>query len=531
MPTASFQLDSPALHQRLAWNPDQPAERLDIRITADAHGIHAHINDAEPIRLSDIGAERTDTYRQQLARMLAHYPARVHINDLPQATDPYHTAAGVRVTQYRGNLLDPAPQLDAIIRGKGYPCILLNQVLYQLDTDPEQDDYAGVLEHRMLNREDGQPHFARISTYQVTPAYRHDAPDLRGWQFETGYGHMPHRCRPPADVMHTMAMSQRAQQEQEAAEFIRRHSKDGSPFGNPRRFASPRLRCPETPYTYTHGSALPLVAFGQEVYIDPDAELEQATALSVARGLYAAPRAGLVPVAFSPARTDRAKVSCEAVTVTTAEGATVELNRRQEGCGFSFVPPDDADAQWQTDCRRITARLVVTEPDGSTRHVDLPLDVFLSGDLEDEYIRLTADWTADHTQHLQNLLFLAYWPDQDPPEHIDESRYRKVTAAMAANLLQGPADGMALELGQLADDFWPLNRAPGQAMVIASCPRHSLLWQPPHDPDLPVWLTAAIAGQNPAADAEAVRQQATAILADPDRFARLRELLAIPTTA
>ena len=528
MPTASFQLDSPALHQRLAWNPDQPAERLDIRITADEHGIHAHINDTEPIRLSDIGAERTDTYRQQLARMLAHHPARVDINGLPQATDPYHTRACVRVSQYRGNLLDPGQQHEAIIRGKGYPCILLDQVLYRMDTDPEHDDYAGVLVYQVLNREDGQPHFARLTTYQVTPAYRHDAPDLRGWQFQTGYGHMPHQCRPPADVMHTMAMSQREQQEREATEFIRSHSKNGSPFGQPRRFAYPHFRVPETPYTYTHGRTLPLVAFGQEVHIDPDAELDQATALSIARGLYAVPQAGLVPVAFSPTRTDRDKVSCDAVTVTTADGAAVELNRTQEGCGFTFTQTDDADAQWQTNCRRITARLVVTEPDGSLRHVDLPLDAFLSGDLEDEYIRLTADWTADHTQRLRNLLFLAYWPDQDPPEHIDDIRYRKVTAAMAANLLQGPADGMALELGQLADDFWPLNRAPGQAMVAACRPRHSLLWQPQHDPDTPVWLTAAIAGQNPAADAEAVRRQAAAILSAPDRFSRLQELLAIP---
>ena len=228
-----------------------------------------------------------------------------------------------------------------------------------------------------------------------------------------------------------------------------------------------------------------------------------------------------MPASFSPTRTDRPKLSCDAVTVTNDDGATVELNRRPEGCGFSFVPPDDADAQWQTDCRRITARLVVTEPDGNTRHVDLPLDDFLSGDLEDEYIWLTADWTADHTQHLRNLLFLAYWPDQDPPEYIDESRYRKTTAAMASNLLQGPADGMALELGQLADDFWPLNRAPGQAMVTACRPRHSLLWQPQHDPDIPVWLTVAIAGQNPGANTEAVRQQARSVLADPHRFTRL----------
>lgn len=52
MPTASFQLDSPALHRRLAWNPIQPADRLDIRITVNAD-IYAHINDTEPIRLSE----------------------------------------------------------------------------------------------------------------------------------------------------------------------------------------------------------------------------------------------------------------------------------------------------------------------------------------------------------------------------------------------------------------------------------------------------------------------------------------------
>ena len=55
--------------------------------------------------------------------------------------------------------------------------------------------------------------------------------------------------------------------------------------------------------------------------------------------------------------------------------------------------------------------------------------------------------------------------------------------------------------------------------------RHSFIWQPRPDGDTPVWLTAAIAGQNPELSAVAVREHARRILNDPSRGETLRDLL------
>ena len=89
MPTAQFVPDLAALHQRLAWNPDQPRPSLDIRIAAAANGVYAYINDARPVQLSDISAEDTEVYVRQMSAMLVHYPAPVRINNRPVATEPY----------------------------------------------------------------------------------------------------------------------------------------------------------------------------------------------------------------------------------------------------------------------------------------------------------------------------------------------------------------------------------------------------------------------------------------------------------
>ena len=259
---------------------------------------------------------------------------------------------------------------------------------------PGNFDYAGVLEHRMLNRENGQPHFARLGAYQVTPAYRYDVPDLRGWQFQAGYGicrtnAVRRRCDAHAGDFPAGAAGTGSCRFHPAS-FQRQH-----PLSLPRRFAYPHLRSPNVSYTYTHGCSLPRGAFGREGHIDPEAGLGQAVRLCVALGLYATPRLGLAPVEFCPGRTDRASLTCDAVTVEIANGAMLELNRQQEAYVVAFALPGDATV-------RLADRLPPDHrPAGlyRTRRHNTPRRTshgpFLSGDLEDENIWLTAEWTSD----------------------------------------------------------------------------------------------------------------------------------------
>ena len=538
MTTAQFVPDLASLHQHLAWTANRPQLGLDIRIASYADGVYAHINGARPVRLSDVDIDDTGVYVRQLSAMLAHYPAPVRINDRRIETKPYRDEPGIRVWQHDGNLLEYIPTFNTIIQGKGYPAILLDRILYELDTrpaeqNPPNDDYAGVLEYRVADGRDGQPHFARLTTYQILPGYRHDATDLADWSFREGYGAMPHRCLPPADVMHILAVSQRTPQEAAGTSFIHRHSGGSPQHGSLKRMANPHGQSAQVPHAYTtHAWPVPLVAFGQEIDIDQEDQQEQHVNLSIARALYAAPELALVPVRMPPGDPERPNVSCQVVTIITGAGATLELRRVPKDLNnVEFVPTDDAPTKWETGCRQITATLTVTEPDGNSRQVLLPMDAFLSGDIEDEEIWLTTDWTADRTDELKDLLILAYWPELEDPEHITECQYRKRAAAMAANLLQTAAEGLTLELTQLADSFWPLNRTSMQSIAYTARPRHSLIWQPEHSEDIPIWLTAAVAGQNPEADPQAVGQQARAILTDPDRLRQLRELLAITPAA
>ena len=537
MPTAQFVPDLAALHQHLACNPSQPQRNLDIRIASAPDGIYAYINDAGAIRLSDIGTEHTEVHFRQLWAMLCHYPAPVHINDRPIETKPYQHEPGIRVLQHQSSLLHPDPTFNTILQGKGYPAILLDQVLYELDTSPAAQkpgnaDYAGALEYRIADHQDRQPHFARRTTYQILPTYRYQPADLTSWRFREGYGYQPHRCLPPADVMHVLANSQRTPQETAGADFIHQHSGGSPAHGRFQRLVHPQARKPDDPHTYTtRGWSLPLVTFGQQVNIDQDEQQEQPVNLSVARCLYATPELSLVPVQMRSHDLERPNVTCQAVTVITAAGAVLELHRAPRGRDFEFVLPGGAPAEWETGCRQITATLAVTDPDGTSRQVLLPMDAFLSGDVEEENIWLTADWTADRTDELKDLLFLAYWPELEDPEHITYCQYRKRVAAMAGNLLQSPAKGLTLELKQLADEFSPLSDTSGQAIIWVARPRHSLIWQPEHSEDIPVWLTAAIAGLSPGAEPATVGQQARAILTDPVRLGRLQELLAITPAA
>ena len=534
MPTAQFVPDLAALHRHLTWNPNRPQLGLDIRIASATDGVYAYTNDDSPVRLSDLSADDTEVYVRQLSAMLAHYPAPVRINDRPIETKPDQEEPGIRVSPNEGQLLAPAPTFNAIVRGKGYPAILLDRVLYELDTRPAEkippnEDYAGALEYYVADCQDGQPHFARRTTYQILPCYRHEATDLAGWSFREGYGAMPHRCLPPADAMHMLAISQRTPQDYAGADFVRQHSGGNPPHGSLKRVPHPNVHRPRNPHTYTtSGWSLPLVTFGQQVNIDQDEQQEQPVNLSVARCLYAASDLALVPVQMRSNDPERPNVTCQAVTVITAAGAALELQRVPNVHDVKFVLSAHAPSEWETGCRQITATLAVTEPDGASRQVLLSMDAFLSGDVEEENIWLTADWTADRTDELKDLLMLAYWPELDDPEHITECQYRKRVAAMAGNLLQSPAKGLTLELGQLADEFSPLSDTSGQAIASVARPRHSLIWQPEHSEDLPVWLTAAIAGQNPEADPQAVARQARTILAESARFSQLQQLLAIP---
>ena len=262
------------MHQRLAWNPDQPRHSLDIRIASAADGVYVYINNAKPIRLSDISAEDTEVYVRQLSAMLVHYPTPVRINNRPVATEPYRDEPSIRVSKHEGSLLEPKPTYNVVIQGKGYPAILLDQVSYELDTrpaeqNPPNDYYAGALEYHFADRRDGQSHFARLMTYQMLPNYRRDAADLTGWRFQEGYGATPHRCLPPADVMFVLAASQGTPQEYAGVTVIQRHSGGSGPHDALQRVKYPHLPRPRHPQTYaTSAWPLPLIAFGQEVNID-----------------------------------------------------------------------------------------------------------------------------------------------------------------------------------------------------------------------------------------------------------------------
>ena len=190
-------------------------------------------------------------------------------------------------------------------------------------------------------------------------------------------------------------------------------------------------------------------------------------------------------------------------------------------------PPEHSKARpWQeTGCRAITAHLTVTDPDGSVRYADLPMNILCSGEVDYETVYLTNAWTPDRDDELEELLFLAYWPEHDPPEETSARQYREQAEALAITLLHGPTRGLMLELRQHSDNFYSQSGGPGLAAVMVANNRHSFIWQPRPDGDTPVWLTAAIAGQNPELSAVAVREHARRILNDPSRRETLRDLL------
>lgn len=210
----------------------------------------------------------------------------------------------------------------------------------------------------------------------------------------------------------------------------------------------------------------------------------------------------------------------------TGEGRTLTLTRATDGMRPDFTPDDPKTWCWmETGCRQITAHLTVTDPDGSVRYADLPMDILCSGQMQAETIWLTEAWTPDRGEELEDLLFLAFWPEYDPPEETTDRQYREQTDALATGLLQGMAEGLQLEVRQHCDNFHPQNLPAHQAAVTAANSRHSLIWQPAPNDDTPPWLTAAIAGQNPQLPAEAVRQQARQILKHPKTLQTLWNIL------
>ena len=70
------------------------------------------------------------------------------------------------------------------------------------------------------------------------------------------------------------------------------------------------------------------------------------------------------------------------------------------------------------------------------------MDIFCSGQMEAEVVWLTKAWTQDRAEELEDLLFLAFWPEYDPPEETTDRQYQEQTAALATGLLQGVAEGL-----------------------------------------------------------------------------------------
>ena len=167
MPTAQFLPDLAALHQRLAWCPDHARHSLDIRIASAADGVYAYINNAKPIRLSDISAEDTEVYVRQLSAMLVHYPTLVRINNRPVATEPYRDKPSMRVSKHDGSLLYPQTDIQRRHPGQGLPRHLAGPGFVRTGHPPGRTESA----QRLLRRRPGVP---------PSPTAGTGSPTLRG---------------------------------------------------------------------------------------------------------------------------------------------------------------------------------------------------------------------------------------------------------------------------------------------------------------------------------------------------------------
>ena len=331
--------------------------------------------------------------------------------------------------------------------------------------------------------------------------------------------------------MQALVMSQREQQEKEAVAIIKAHA-GSAPVGNPIRSKWDYHNSPDERWSHSNDQSVPLVIYGVPAYVDLGKKLDQAAAQTIARALYATPTLDLVPVQHRIGGQALPSISCERVTVITGTGETLTLTRNHDGIRPDFTPEHSKTTHWQeTGCRSITAHLTVTDPDGGVRYADLPMDILCSGCIDVETVWLTSVWTPELARELEELLFLAYWPAHDPPEETSERQYRQQTEALAVALLHGDTQGLMRELQQHSDNFHSQSNCPDLAAVTVANARHSFIWQPRADDDTPVWLTAAIAGQNPELSAAAVQEHARHILNDPSRHAALSALLTAPQDA
>ena len=462
--------------------------------------------------------------------MLAHYPAPVTVNDEPVPTTPYQAEPGIRVSLHTGNLMDPGHSSGGYVQGNFRATILQDHVLYELGNHStvgrQHPDYQPA-DFAVPDHQDGQPHFARRVIYTVIPSYRSEGAPLTArknhrWEFKNTGGNSLFVCCPPPDVMRALALSQREQQEQDAAAIIKSHA-GAETIGAPIRPNTRAENAPDEHRSHTNGGSVPLLIYGTPAYVD--LKLDQAASHTVARALYDTPTLDVVPVQN---HRDLALpvISCEAVTVITGSGETLTLTRNHDGLKPDFTPERSKARPWQeTGCRAITAHLTVNAPNGSIRYADLPMDILCSGQVDFETVYFTSAWTPDRAEELEQLLFLAYWPEHDPPEDTTERQYQEQAEAQAITLLHGPTQGLRLELRQHCDNFYSQSSGLGLAAVMVANDRHSFIWQPRTEDDTPVWLTAAIAGQNPELSATAVHEHARRILDDPSRREMIRELL------
>ena len=158
------------------------------------------------------------------------------------------------------------------------------------------------------------------------------------------------------------------------------------------------------------------------------------------------------------------------------------------------------------------------------------MTMFCSGGHETENIWLTDQWGPADVDELAEMLFEMYWPADDPPDWMRDDEYADRLHALAVTLLVNREEGVTQEVRELCNNFTPRSLPKDSpAAVFAACPpRHSLIWQPAPQEDLPSWLTAAVAGLNPGRAGEAVRRQARTIHEDPALMAWLRALLTVP---
>ena len=544
----NFLPDSRQLHRLLAYRPGRAGVRIEIEERPE--GIFATVDDEPAWQLTD--AARPPSYRidnavKAFAAMMSHYPAPVIINGEPLATADSPPEPGLRVDYTYGNIQRPAAGSKPI-QGERGPVILMNGVRYRLgghssgNAGPDAFQPVMALGYLAADRQDEHPNYARTVKYTAWPAYRWDPTDeseleLTKFASQAEMGD-PNSCYPPAAALRALELSQLASQEWASRDAVMDRIRSGAaesanvtdveaaryllnPYG---RFGS-SFQAVNDHYNY----GAELIPYNCVATVDRKRIHDPAVTYALARGLYGAPGLDLVPVAVGygvePPELD---ITCAGVTVTMANGATLFLEAHRGGNIDDFTPTQNPEPQEVAGCRSIVAHIHVNGD--QDEDLSLPLTMFCSRRPRNGKHLADGPVGAGGRRRTRRDAVRDVLAGGRPPDWMRDDEYADRLHALAVTLLVNREEGVAQEVRELCNNFTPRSLPKDSpAAVFAACPpRHSLIWQPAPQEDLPSWLTAAVAGLNPGRPGEAVRRQSRTIHEDPALMAWLRALLTVP---